>query len=122
MDIQGEKFDLPAHGLTGLKLEAAKKLIVSAGWGRTFPDPTGGAEPLRLDFVGRYENVSNDPMRRDRGVATLTVTRKFNGVSVPFGIVYANHGEFLGDVDRQFSAHLGLKFDLGGLKKAMAPQ
>jgi hypothetical protein len=35
-------------------------------------------------------------------------------LTVPFGIVYANHGEFLGDVDKQLSAHLGLKFDVGG--------
>ncbi|HEX3556747.1 MAG TPA: hypothetical protein VIA62_26290 [Thermoanaerobaculia bacterium] len=114
LNVGKEVFDLPKQGLTGLKIDAAKKLIISAGWSHLFPDPAGGDQPVRLDFVGSYENVSNDPQRQDRGVATLTFTRKFGTISVPLGLVYANHGEFLGDVDKQFSAHVGLKFDLGG--------
>ena len=58
--------------------------------------------------------MSDDPLRRDRGVATLTLTRQIGDLAVPFGIVYANHGEYLGEVDEQLSAHLGLKFDLDG--------
>ena len=113
-DLKARTFDLPAQGLTGLTLNGAKKVIVNVGYGRYFVDPTGGNEPVRLDFVGRYEDVSDDPMRQDRGVATLTVTRKFGTISVPLGIVFANHGEFLGEVDEELSAHVGLKFDLGG--------
>ncbi len=109
----GDGFDWPKQGLTGLKIDAAKKLIISAGWSRLFADPAGGDQPVRVDFVGSYENVSNDPQRQDRGVATLTITRKFGNLTVPLGIVYANHGEFLGDVNKQLSAHVGLKFDLG---------
>jgi hypothetical protein len=33
---------------------------------------------------------------------------------VPFGIVYANHGEFLSDVDARFSAHIGLRIGMSG--------
>jgi hypothetical protein len=113
LNANKEVFDLPSQGLTGLKIDAAKKLIISAGWSRLFADPAGGDQPVRVDFVGSYENVSNDPQRQDRGVATLTITRKFGNLTVPLGIVYANHGEFLGDVNKQLSAHLGLKFDLG---------
>ena len=113
-DVGQEVFDLPQQGLKGLKIDAAKKVILSAGWSHLFPDPSGGDQPVRLDFVGSYENVRNDPQRQDRGVATLTLTRKFGNLTVPVGIIYANHGEFLGDVDKQFSAHLGLKFDIGG--------
>jgi len=116
LNIGKEVFDLPSQGLTGLKIDAAKKLIISAGWSRLFADPAGGDQPMRVDFVGSYENVSNDPQRQDRGVATLTITRKFGNLTVPLGIVYANHGEFLGDVNKQLSAHVGLKFDLGGLE------
>ena len=54
----------------------------------------------------------NMPRRRDRLVASLTLTRKIGGLTVPFGIVYANHAEFLPDVDHQLSAHLGLRFSL----------
>lgn len=115
MDLKSRKFDLPAQGLTGLTLKAANKLIVKVGYGRYFADPAGGTEPVRLDFVGSYEDVSDDPLRQDRGVATLTLTRKFGTLSIPLGIVYANHGEFLAETDKKFSAHLGLKFDLGGV-------
>lgn len=115
MDLKARTFDLPAQGLTGLTLKGANKLIVKVGYGRYFADPTGGTEPVRLDFVGSYEDVSDDPARQDRGVATLTLTRKFGTLSIPLGIVYANHGEFLAETDKKFSAHLGLKFDLGGV-------
>jgi hypothetical protein len=113
VDMNKEVFDLPQHGLSGLTLNGAKKIVIAAGWSRKFLAAREG-EPVRLDFVGRYEDVSDDPQRRDRGVATLTVTRKVAGTEIPFGIVYANHGEFLGEVDKQFSAHLGIKFALGG--------
>jgi hypothetical protein len=112
-DVKDKVFDLPDHDLTSLTINAAKKLVIAAGWSRKFL-AGGEGEPVRLDFSGRYEDVSDDPERRDRGVFTLTVTRKVGGAEVPFGIVYANHGEFLGDVDERLSAHLGLKFSLGG--------
>lgn len=111
-NIAEKVFDLPDHDLTGLKINAAKKLIIKAGWSRMFPAGNEGETPVRFDFVGSYEDVSDDPQRQDRGVATLTLTRQFGDLAVPFGIVYANHGEFLGEVDEQFSAHLGIKFDL----------
>jgi hypothetical protein len=111
--VKDKVFDLPEHDLTGLIINAAKKLIIAAGWSRKFL-AAGEGEPVRLDFTGRYEDVSDDPERRDRGVVTLTVTRKIGGAEVPFGIVYANHGEFLGDVDERLSAHVGLKLSLGG--------
>jgi hypothetical protein len=113
VDVDGETFDLPQHALTGLTLESATKLVISAGFSRRFFTEDGD-DPLRLDFVGSYEDVSDDPMRQDRGVATLTVTRKFRGIEIPLGIVYANHSEFLGEVDEQFGAHFGIKFNLGG--------
>ncbi|HEX5720994.1 MAG TPA: hypothetical protein VF179_32880 [Thermoanaerobaculia bacterium] len=114
VEVDGEQFDLPDLGLTGLTLKDATKLVIQAGWSRQFAAGGSGVEPVRLDFVGKYEDVSDDPMRRDRGVATLTVTRQFGGLAVPFGIVWANHGQYLGEVDQQLSAHLGIKFDLEG--------
>lgn len=119
LDVEENRFDLPQFNLAGLALSGAKKLVVQAGWGREFPAGRIGSEPLRLDLVAKYEDVSDDPQRRDRGVATLTVTRQFGDLAVPFGIVYANHGEYLGEVDEQFSAHLGLKFDLEGLAQTL---
>lgn len=95
-----------------MTLSGAKKLIISAGWSRLIPADSSGTQPMRVDFVAKYENVSDDPTRRDRGVATLTITRQFGNLTIPFGIVYANHPEFLGPVDKELSAHVGLKFNL----------
>ena len=39
------------------------------------------------------------------------------GNPTPVGIVYANHGRYLVDVDHEVSGHIGIKFsldDLGG--------
>ena len=114
LDIDEQPVDLAELGVPGLTLEGAKKVVVSAGWSRLFGQGPQGQQPLRLDFVGTYEDVSDDPLRQDRGIATLTVTRQFGGLAVPFGIVYATHGEFLPEVDKQLSAHVGLKFNLFG--------
>lgn len=111
MNVDEKVFDLSEQELTGLKINAARKLIIKGGWSRLFSSGKDGETPLRFDLVGSYEDVSDDPQRQDRGVATLTITRQFGDIAIPFGIVYANHGEFLGEVDEQFSAHLGLKFD-----------
>jgi hypothetical protein len=113
LDIPAETLDRPNDGVTGIKLAGAKKLVVSAGWTRLFPAGPG-VQPMRLDLVANYEDVSDDPMRQNRGVATLTVTRRFGSMAVPFGIVYATRGEFLGEVDKQLSAHIGLKLNLFG--------
>lgn len=112
-EVDAAKADISVLGLadlTAIDLPESDSLKVRLGWSREFKMSDG--EPVLLDLVAEYDDVSNDPARRDRGVATLTVTRKFGGVSVPFGIVYANHGRFLGDVDERLSTHLGLRFDL----------
>jgi hypothetical protein len=66
-----------------------------------------------LHISAELMDVSDDPDRTDRRiVATLTYdvpVRK--GVSFPISLVYANRGEFLGDPDRQFSAHFGLNLN-----------
>jgi hypothetical protein len=66
-----------------------------------------------LHISAELIDVSDDPDRNDRRVvATLTYdvpVRK--GVSFPISLVYANRSEFLGDPDRQFSAHFGLNLN-----------
>lgn len=104
---------LPGSGLTDLKLPGSKKTIASLGWSRNFAGLQD--QPTRLDVVARYEDVSDDPARRDRLVATASFELKVGQFDVPVGLVYANHGEFLGEVDEQLSAHLGLRFKLKGL-------
>ena len=104
---------LPASGLTDLRFPSSKKRIAALGWSRNFAGLEN--EPTRLDLVARYEDVTDDPARQDRLVATATFNLKVAGMDVPLGIVYANHGEYLGEVDRQLSAHLGIKINLEGL-------
>ncbi len=131
MEADEEKLDLSmvtvpegetvTGDLANILVPEFEKLIVSAGYSRNFAAASTSQQPFRLDFVAKYEDVSNDPMRNDRLVATLTVTSKFGGLSLPFGLVYANHSEFLTDVDEELSAHLGLKFDgFTGKKKTQA--
>ena len=50
---------------------------------------------------------------RDRFVASATYTYQINGqMAMPLTLTYANHGSFLGDVDRRLNAHFGLSFKM----------
>lgn len=101
---------LPDAGLADKTLDGARKNIWKLGWSRLFDT---APNLYRLDFVGSYEDVSDDPMRRDRLVATLSIERKVGkDWSIPLGIVYANHGQYLPEVDERLSAHVGLKFNV----------
>lgn len=104
---------LPDADVEDFRSPSSKTRIAKLGWSRNFGGLQG--QPTRFDLVAGYEDVRDDPTRRDRFVATATMNLKFGEIDVPFGIVYANHGKYLGEVDKQFSAHFGLKFDLKGL-------
>lgn len=103
---------LPDAGVEDFRSPSSKTRIAKLGWSRNFGGLQG--QPTRFDLVAGYEDVTDDPTRRDRFVATATMNLKFGEIDVPFGIVYANHGKYLGEVNEQFSAHFGLKFDLKG--------
>ncbi|HEX5717133.1 MAG TPA: hypothetical protein VF179_13295, partial [Thermoanaerobaculia bacterium] len=110
----GETIDTGFSDLGPLVSEDASTLVLSLGWGRKLK---GGTEPIQFDLEGSYEDVSDDPQRQDRGIVRLTFTRKVGEMSIPFGIVYANHGKFLDDedFDARLSAHIGLKFNMSGM-------
>lgn len=110
-EVGKRQVSLAALDRASLTFPGSHKLIASVSYS-TFLRAAGGVEPVRFDLVGRYEDVSGDPTRRDRGVVTATFTRKVAGIEVPLGIVYANHGEYLGEVDERLSVHLGLKLGL----------
>jgi len=96
-----------------LRLPTSHELVASFSYGRYLMFTKDG-QNTRLDISAMYEDVSNDASRRDRGVGSITLTRKINNsMSLPIGLVYANHGKFLGEVDKELSAHFGLKFNLG---------
>jgi len=59
------------------------------------------------------EDISNDPMRQDRWVSTLTLSQRVSEESsLAVSLVYANKPEFRGMVDKELSARAGLKFEV----------
>jgi|CXWL01.1.fsa_nt_gi hypothetical protein len=106
--------DLSAEGIAPFSLAGGHSFMFTLGWSRRLAvaaETEPETEPMLIELDASYENVSDDPLRRDRGVATLTVTRKLaNGISLPIGLTYANHSKYLGQQDAQLSAHLGLRF------------
>jgi hypothetical protein len=86
-------------------------VTLSVDFGRLIGVRDDGTAGARLDLAARYENPQTG-RGKDRFVASATLTKKIGDVSVPFGLVYANRREFLGDVDHQLSATVGLKLNL----------
>ncbi len=82
----------------------------------------GGGKDRRLDFEATYDDVSDDPMKKDRFVAKLSWTEKLNaelaklagGSDFVATLIYANKPEFRGEVDEDFGVRAGLKWSLGG--------
>ncbi|HEX6903843.1 MAG TPA: hypothetical protein VF789_29300 [Thermoanaerobaculia bacterium] len=111
VDIDEDTIDPGLDGVAPVFLDSATRLTLIAGWSRDF---FFGGEPVAMDLVAEYRDFSDDLLRQDRGVASLTFTRQFNGVAVPFGIVYATRGEYLPEVDSRLSAHIGLRYNLFG--------
>jgi hypothetical protein len=67
----------------------------------------------RLDFSASYEDVSGDPLKDDRFVASATYTQKINDMlSIPISLVYANHDQYLSNVNEKLNAHFGLIYKL----------
>lgn len=111
-DIDSLEVPLP-DGLDPIMLPSAEKLKISAGYGRLLEVDDSGMPLSRIDFMASYEDISDDPSRQDRALASLTYTRQIGGLAVPLGVVWASKAEFLPEVDEQISAHLGIRFSLG---------
>jgi hypothetical protein len=96
-----------------LALGTASTWAVSGGYGAYFGNQEDGENRDRLDLQGKYDFTGDDALRQDRFVATLFYTRRLSGQSSALlGVSYANRPEFLGDVDRNVSANLGLTYKL----------
>jgi hypothetical protein len=105
---QAYAFSLPADNID-LRMPRTTHLTYAISYGRQVIFDKGGKSLGRIDLTGKYENFSDDPLHQDRGTLDLTYTQKVSDTfSLPLGISYANHGEFLGQVDRRLSAHFGL--------------
>jgi hypothetical protein len=100
-------YALPADGVD-LDLPKHDRLIASVGFGRAL---TSSNSKDRIDFDAAYDsNLDDDDKYKSRFVVTLTYTRRFGEMDIPFSIVYANKSEFLEGVDKQIGVHVGVKF------------
>jgi len=106
---RGYTLTLPDYATTYTSA-TSHSLIGTFRYGRNLL--AGGAKsPLRVDISASYQDVSGDPQRNNRFVATATFTvRVSDGFQVPVGVVYANKTEYLGQPDKPVSAHLGILF------------
>ncbi len=67
----------------------------------------------RVDLSASYENVSGDPAKDNRFVASVTYTQKINdSLSIPLSLIFANREQFLSNVDEKLNAHFGIVYKL----------
>lgn len=67
----------------------------------------------RLDVMVGYDDATGDPMRQSRWLAHATLSQKTSEKSaVSLSLVWAENPEYLGEVDENLSANLGLKWQL----------
>lgn len=95
-----------------LQLPSTEGLNLSATYGRYLRITPGGIGATRVDLEGLYERVwSDDPERvKERGVATLTLVQQVTEKTAAIvSLVWANKPEYLGEVDEELSARVGLK-------------
>lgn len=93
-----------------LDLDASTALSFSLKYGRFFD--TGDLGPsARFDLAYTFEDVSDDPGRRDRSVASITFSNRFlRTLGLSLGLSYANHARFLPDTDEELSTHFGISY------------
>jgi hypothetical protein len=92
------------------------ELKLQGGYGRYFGSlREEGTRRPRIDVEVGYVLQREDDVRvrNDRATATLSYTHPFSSTSAGvFGVRWASEPEFLGDVDRNISATLGLTYKL----------
>ena len=113
---RANRVDLSAYSITDpLVTSHTHSLVYSAKYGRSMITTNG--RDGRIDLTAYYENYSNDPMKKDRFVGSVTFTQKITEtMSIPLSLIYANHSQFLSDVDRKLNVHFGLTYKLPDVK------
>lgn len=82
----------------------------------------GNTRDRRLDLDASYDDVTDDPTRQNRFVASLSWTESLNaslakvvgGSELMVKLIYANKPEFVGDVNKDLGLRFGLKWSVGG--------
>jgi hypothetical protein len=107
-------FALP--GDAALDSPGSHKLSATLHGGMYFGNSRAG----RIEVDATYDDVTDDPTRKDRFVGTVSWIESLNaslakvvgGSELVVKLVYANKPEFLGDVDRNLGLRFGLKWSL----------
>lgn len=103
---------LAAQGIA-LTLAGSSAVEIAGGLGRYVAVDEQGIETGRVDLAAEYVATTDDAVRHDRFLASLSYTHRVSdNASLLFGLAYASRPEFLTDVDRKVSANLGLRYRL----------
>jgi hypothetical protein len=101
-------------------LDSARSIVGSLSGGvDVFLKPKDPADPTKRERSGRlelslsYDDVSGDKNRQDRLIGRLTYSQRMSeNVFIPISLAYANHGDYLTNVDRKLNAHFGIAYKL----------
>ncbi len=88
-----------------------RRYTATLGYSRFFRADQGLDERLQFDLSGSYQDHSDNKDLNDRAIleATLAVPMGKNLV-MPFSLIWASKPEFLGDVNQELSANIGIKW------------
>jgi hypothetical protein len=96
-----------------LKNKRAHSVIGAITYGRDVRVQNDLAQRGRVDLELKYEEVTDDPLRDDRFVGSVTYTQRISEtLQIPISLIYANHADYLTNVDRRLNAHFGISYKL----------
>lgn len=111
-DVKDYSPTLPDDGIS-LDIPGDRKIVGSLVYGRYLDFTETGRGQSRVDFSWSYEDVGDDPNRKDRSLLTLTYSQRVAGDMIfAAGVTYANEPEFRGDVDHEISVRAGFTYKL----------
>ena len=109
---KGESVDLSDFMIaTPVDRHATHSLVYSLTYGHPL---TGTVlKDARVDVAVNYQDISNDPKKKDRFVASLTFSQKISDtMTLPLSLTYANHTEYLPQTDRRLGVHFGISYKI----------
>jgi hypothetical protein len=104
------------------ELKGSHSLTYSLAAGRDLFEANDLDKRGRIELSVAYNDVrdDNDPTknRKDRLIGKLTYSQRLTDkIDLPISLTYANHDDYLTDVDRKLSAHFGISYKLPDLTK-----
>ena len=121
-----EYHDLSEVNLTQpvtFNLKGSRSLVYSLVAGRDLLMDNEVDKRGRIELSISYDDVTDDnepeKARKDRFIGKLTYSQRINDqLDIPISLTYANHSDYLTDVDRKLNAHFGISYKLPDLGKS----